>query len=403
MISVRKLDAAICDFLLSKGANIEYQSNFMTPMLLLSSLEILSFEYEKSVKCAQVLISFGANVNVADKFLTSPLLYAVSNKNCKLTELLIEKEANIDHIDNRGSNALHYACYHGSYEIATKLIEAGCNYKLINNSGCTPIDVAYAQGFSDLGTFMDSGCKGIVPKRSKRGEVLRSSTQLKQFSDLELFLAGLDLLDLLPMLQDENCITFKQLLTLTDSELEKIGITQLGIRKKILNGVNEVNKKDWKTESFPHTREFSRYLSCSEANAMIKNICSQTQYMTSSVAYFRKQIANDPTNFMSSARNDNTLTTVIQSVSLTVDQLREIYHQIDLLNSNLVGLMENFPDNEKRSLIDQIPDLETKVTERSFFKKFLFTGSVFCIAFTCGYVLTSKAKFLNWTQLNLTK
>ena len=398
MFLAQKFETDICEYLLDSGANLEYQSNYMTPILLLATSEVFSTEIENCCKCAKLLIERGANINVSDKFQTSPLIYAVKNKNLKLVELLLASGSDIDAVDSRGCNALHHACNHGNIEIARKLIEAGCNYKLINNSGCTPIDLAYAQGFTDLGTFMDSGCKGIMPMRRTPKMDNGTSAQLKQLSDLEIFLSGLDLLDLLPLLQDQNCISFKQLLTLTDSELEKIGISQLGIRKKILNGVHEANKKDWRCESFPHTREFSRYLSCSEANSMIKNILSQTQYMTSSVAYFRKQLKNDPTVFVSSARNENTVSNVIQSVSISVEQLREIYYQLELLNSSLVKLMKNFPDSEKQNLIDQLPSLESMENQSWISKKWLISGSLICLAVSS--FLFSK---LNLKSLKLSK
>ena len=40
-------------------------------------------------------------------------------------------------------------------------------------------------------------------------------------------------------------VEFGQLLSMTDSDLQGMGVSKVGYRKKILNGVLEVHKREW--------------------------------------------------------------------------------------------------------------------------------------------------------------
>lgn len=62
--------------------------------------------------------------------------------------------------------------------------------------------------------------------------------------DLEMFLLGQQLGELIPLFQ-EHRVEFGQLLSMTDSDLRSMGVAQVGWRKKILNGVLEVHKREW--------------------------------------------------------------------------------------------------------------------------------------------------------------
>ena len=62
--------------------------------------------------------------------------------------------------------------------------------------------------------------------------------------DLEMFLLGQQLGDMIPLFQQHK-VEFGQMLSLTDSDLQLMGVAKVGCRKKILNGVLEVHKREW--------------------------------------------------------------------------------------------------------------------------------------------------------------
>lgn len=59
-----------------------------------------------------------------------------------------------------------------------------------------------------------------------------------------MFLLGLQLSHLTPLFHQHK-VEFGQLLSMTDSDLQLVGVAQVGCRKKILNGVLEVHKREW--------------------------------------------------------------------------------------------------------------------------------------------------------------
>lgn len=74
-----------------------------------------------------------------------------------------------------------------------------------------------------------------------------------------MFLHGLHLGELIPKFQAHK-IEFGQLLSMTDSDLAEIGVAEVGARKKILNAVLEVHKKEWRMPE--NGLPFSRPIRC---------------------------------------------------------------------------------------------------------------------------------------------
>lgn len=62
--------------------------------------------------------------------------------------------------------------------------------------------------------------------------------------DLEMFLMGLQMSHVVPLFKQHQ-VEFGQLLSMTDSDLQLMGVAQVGARKKILNGVLDVHKREW--------------------------------------------------------------------------------------------------------------------------------------------------------------
>ncbi|WAR26653.1 hypothetical protein MAR_012357 [Mya arenaria] len=72
-----------------------------------------------------------------------------------------------------------------------------------------------------------------------------------------------------------------------------IGVSQLGIRKKILDGIHSVHKKDWDNASLP-TMHYNKQVSCGEALAMVANISKHIKYICTTMAYLQNQLSRSP-------------------------------------------------------------------------------------------------------------
>ncbi|XP_052782887.1 uncharacterized protein LOC128220361 [Mya arenaria] len=73
----------------------------------------------------------------------------------------------------------------------------------------------------------------------------------------------------------------------------QIGVSQLGIRKKILDGIHSVHKKDWDNASLP-TMHYNKQVSCGEALAMVANISKHIKYICTTMAYLQNQLSRSP-------------------------------------------------------------------------------------------------------------
>lgn len=81
---------------------------------------------EEVVKCAQLLIKFGVNVNNADRRGQTPLHYAVGRGNPPLVKVLIEAGADVNAVDRSGMSVLDRTF---SSEITEMLKAAGAQEK----------------------------------------------------------------------------------------------------------------------------------------------------------------------------------------------------------------------------------------------------------------------------------
>ena len=70
----------------------------------------------------------------------------------------------------------------------------------------------------------------------------------KVYSELDMVLSGLELSEYIPLFQ-EHQVEFSSLLRFTEEDLEKLGITKMGVRKKIIEAIHEIHKKEWEKSS----------------------------------------------------------------------------------------------------------------------------------------------------------
>ena len=93
----------------------------------------------------QVLLEYGVDVNTHNKYLDTPLNFALlygRKIEPKVVQLLVEHGADPNRRGYEGSTALHRASKSGQFEIVRLLIEHGANEEVKDDEGRTPMDVA---------------------------------------------------------------------------------------------------------------------------------------------------------------------------------------------------------------------------------------------------------------------
>ena len=164
--------------MLRGGANANYaDANGNTPLIVVSS------HGEGSLPAIKNLTAYKANVNVANKYGMTPLLYAIkANYNDAIRYFLSRKDTDINKANNNGQTPLFYAAYYGNTAIVSDLLELGADYKKADNKGITPLIAAQRKGnketaraISDFIAYQNlpKDAKGRIVKPSK--EVLSSS------------------------------------------------------------------------------------------------------------------------------------------------------------------------------------------------------------------------------------
>ncbi|GFQ90271.1 ankyrin repeat, SAM and basic leucine zipper domain-containing protein 1 [Trichonephila clavata] len=293
----------IVSFLLEKGADPNYHKDMFTPLMATCASKKPE---EELLKCCTLLLQHGAKVNAHERHYTTPLMFAAREGYSLIVKSLIDHGVELNRQDNRGITALAWAAYYGHGHVLRILIEKGADPTILNNVGQSPIDLAYECGHTEVASLLEKGriikeslntesCTDLVVKKSSDIKEISKQTDSKNFvriGEMELFLSGIDCSDCIPKFI-EHQLEFHDLLVMDDSELEKIGITQVGVRKKILEACQSVHKKEWENSSLPNLKQ-RQYISCPDAVTMMANISKHLKYISTSVIYIRQQIQSQP-------------------------------------------------------------------------------------------------------------
>jgi len=124
-----------------------------------------------------------------------------------------------------------------------------------------------------------------------------SSLEYKKYSELDFVLLGIDAKEYLPNFEMHG-VTLEHFLALNESDLEKIGVDKVGIRKKMLTAISEIHKRNWEKTSLPIIKTIDKqkgiYYTCPDAVLMISNISDHFKYIRANVEHLRKNISNCP-------------------------------------------------------------------------------------------------------------
>ena len=130
--------------MLRGGASASYADiNGNTPLIVISSQGNLP----GSLAALKNLTAYKANVNAANKYGMTPLLYTIKTGNNDAARYLLSyKDTDINKANNNGQTPLFYAAYSGNTTIAKDLLELGADYNKADNKGITPLAAAQKRG-----------------------------------------------------------------------------------------------------------------------------------------------------------------------------------------------------------------------------------------------------------------
>jgi ankyrin repeat protein len=117
--------------------NLILTPNFRTDELI-SPLH-LAIKNTSCKNIIQLLLKYGANVNIQDTKGQTPLHYAISYNQAYIAERLIQTGADVNIQDTKGQTPLHYAARYNQTHIAKILLENGACIDARDNIGHTPL------------------------------------------------------------------------------------------------------------------------------------------------------------------------------------------------------------------------------------------------------------------------
>uniref|UniRef100_A0A915IQ61 SAM domain-containing protein n=1 Tax=Romanomermis culicivorax TaxID=13658 RepID=A0A915IQ61_ROMCU len=86
-------------------------------------------------------------------------------------------------------------------------------------------------------------------------------------------------------------IQINQLLRMTESDFEKLGIEKFGDRRRLMDFIKEFHRKTWSNMAM------EPFSSVVEAVRLVSNLHAELSSMESSLMHFRRSIIDEPTNF----------------------------------------------------------------------------------------------------------
>ncbi|MFJ1473335.1 ankyrin repeat domain-containing protein [Capnocytophaga cynodegmi] len=180
----------LINYLLQKGADVNVKDSHMyTPLLFAAVRGNINTELY------DILINKGANINEKNENGANALLLAIPHmKDLKEAQYFIKKGLSLKSIDNNGDDALFYASRNGNQKIINQLIKKGFNPKTLNNKGQN-LMFAAAEGSrmktNDLEFFKYIESLGVSPnQKDKEGltPLFTLSSRHKDITVLNYFL-----------------------------------------------------------------------------------------------------------------------------------------------------------------------------------------------------------------------
>jgi len=129
----------------------------------------------KNIEIIELLLSFGADIDIQDEGGMTALMYAGSSGFPRIVEALLENDADPDYMDDSGETVLSYSLIYGYKEITKLLLEYGAFPNYEDNGGGTPLIHALDDGIDSVKLLLEHGADPligfipVIPEAQARG------------------------------------------------------------------------------------------------------------------------------------------------------------------------------------------------------------------------------------------
>lgn len=359
----------ILTVLIEKGANVNFQKDMFSVLMAACSSD--SDAEDDLVQCVNYLIEKGAKINCHDRYHMTPLMYACRNGSAKIVDVLLLHKPDVNKQDQRGWTALGWAASRGHGRVVRMLLDKNANPKQYTNDGQSAEDLAYDGGFTIIADILHTAANPT--RHEQNAQNIQDSRLISEqgqggclrYGDLELFLFGLELGHLVPLFQAQE-ISFDGFLQLTDTDLQQIGVSQVGVRKKILAATHDVHTKQWDLSSLPSQQSTNQFTG-EDMNLILANVEKHLLHIQCSIGYARNSLhgMEDPTVIIQDEEHaqkflDQT-TSVLRAASGIEDEVKSLQCSVKKIAltvpTTAADLIHSLQDESKERQFTYLPVL----------------------------------------------
>lgn len=124
----------VVKLLIEHKADVDISDNYQETAFSLSVYE--------SLKIAELLLDYGANINYRNSDGKTPLMDAVDRERHEIVDFLLSKDCDVNGHDNNGDTALITATVQGNFQLVKELLDRGADLFAVDKNNLTALDFA---------------------------------------------------------------------------------------------------------------------------------------------------------------------------------------------------------------------------------------------------------------------
>ncbi|XP_039199372.1 ankyrin repeat, SAM and basic leucine zipper domain-containing protein 1 isoform X1 [Crotalus tigris] len=330
--------------LLSRGANASFEKDDYSVLMAACTA---SGSEEQILKSVELLLSRNANPNAACKKKMTPLMYAAREGQSQVVALLVVHGSQVNAQDNGGYTALTWAACQGHKKVVFKLLELGADKSIQTKDGQTPGEIAKKNRHLELFSLLSLTASPFQRKfqnLTKEEPIHRfittvpdalkshKSSSYAAFSDMEVFLHGLELEHITELLKERE-IPLRQLLTMGKEDLIQIGIKNTRDQQKILDAFKELHIEEVKLEELSAVTDLE--FSGDEFLSFLMKLKRQCIQLKTSVQNIINQFPTDAHKLVLEWSPPHSLATVCEDLILSAEDLTAEVVKLKMLMNKL--------------------------------------------------------------------
>lgn len=355
MSACTKSSVSVAKYLVDNGADVHFTKDGISAL----STACSSAHYTDEYTCilVEILLAAGAGVNTPDRHRCTPLLFAARCGKFDAVRRLLRAGAKVDVPDTMGWTPLMHAASRAFGHIVRCLLEAGADTDIYNINGQTASDLADSEGFHIISDLLKRKIPTTAIDKVPAKEVSQTklTESLAVCGELEMALFSMELSHLIPVFHEHN-VDFTCFLRLDAADLDRMNITKVGDRSRLLDGIREIHTQEWQRTSLP-ALHYRKYLTRADIGALVDNVAQHIKLIHASVGYVRDQVTEHD-DILQLATDEVKISVLKDSSVECICHLRGLLNELQLFTRYLRQV-------EGRVELQSVGEVNDKVVSRS--------------------------------------